>query len=281
MTGDKEFFYLTGFQRSGTTLLCHLLDKHPEVVCAEEPEFSKRIVLGQEGKLKDLDNDSTGKVLRYYDVDHADYSGLVDQYSRGDMDSGDFLENSYRLFNRKNARSTGVKEVCDLSVYRYNYIRKLISYHKGNVRFIFIERDIKGVVNSFVKLGFFPPRKQRINFFNLKKFAGGYLKCLNYIKKNLPEGNTHYLTYERLLENPKSELEKIFGFLRVSSSDKIMQEIINTPSRGIRLAYNGIIRENRDRWLKGLDEKEIRWLDRYFEKKTYRKRFRHMREECN
>ena len=117
---DKsKLFYLTGFQRSGTTLLCHLLDKHPEIVCAEEPEISKRVVYRQYSLLKDPDFDSIKKSLDFYKVPVGRYLELVDTFLANGIDEDAFLRTCYELFNNKNAHWVGAKEVMDLTADRY------------------------------------------------------------------------------------------------------------------------------------------------------------------
>jgi len=273
MNDHSNLFYLTGFQRSGTTLLCHLLDKHPEIVCAEEPEFSKKIIFGHKYKLKDMKSDSIRKVIDHYGVDQDSYMTLVGQYLCGEMSEDKFLRSSYGLFNKKYAKWSGVKEVCDLSAYKHDFINKITGYHKKRLKFIFIERDIKGIAHSFMKLGFFPPRKRRVNIFNLKIFAKNYIKCLNYIKENIPADITYYVTYEDLLSHPANTLEGIFKFLDVTTSEDVINRIVNTPSRGIRQIYNGIITGNAETWRDKLSEKESVWLDKYFLKKSANKNF--------
>lgn len=263
-----QLLYLIGFQRSGTTLLCHLLDKHPEIVCAEEPEVSKRIVFGQIKELVDSGFDSIRKNLEFYNADRKEYGTLADRYVSGELDEDLFLRSVYGLFNRKAAKLAGAKEVCDLSSFKYDYIRKLISFHKGNAKFIFIERDIKGVVNSFKKIGWFPPGKRRISNYNLKKFAKSYLKCVNDADDRLSYCNTHYLTFENLFLNPKKELAKIFEFLEVDSSPEALNTIIHTPSEGLRISYRNFDEKQVIGWKDNLNKKNIEWLNNlYFQKR--------------
>ncbi len=267
---ENNLFYLIAFQRSGTTLLCHLLDKHREIVCIEEPEVSKRIVYRQYDLLRDVNFDSIKKSLDFYQVSTQQYLELVEEYLNNHLDHDLFLRSCYHLFNKKVAKIEGAKEVCELTSYKYDYIRKLISFHKGKAKFIFIERDIKGVVNSFMKLGFFPPGKRRITNFNFKRFAKKYIECLNYTERNLPQEMTHHLTYEDLILQPEKTLREIFRFLEVDLSLSTVEAILNTPSRGMRQVYSGLKREISLEWQKKLSKKQIVWLNNLYSNKRLR-----------
>lgn len=108
-------FYIIGFQRSGTTVLSHLLDKHPQVLCLDEPEISKRIVFKQYDLMCDIEFDSIVKPLKYYNTSSEKYLQLVDKYISSDIETDDFLKLVYGLFNNKGASIVGSKEVCDFT----------------------------------------------------------------------------------------------------------------------------------------------------------------------
>lgn len=266
---QHNLFYLIGFQRSGTTLLCHLLDKHPGIVCAEEPEITKRLVFRQLELMKDVDFDSIKQSLRHYCVESDKYSELVDQYIAGDLDDDSFVRLVYTLFNNKGAHCVGAKEVIDLSSHRYDYFKKLLAMHRGKLKIVFLERNIKGVVNSFMKMGFFPdevfflPRgRKKINTFFLRMFAGKYLQAVNNALQLLDRENSVHVYYEDLLHDPKKELRKIYHFLNVDASEDILRQVLDTSSRGIRCDYNGIIKETADSWTNGLTPGHVSWLDK-------------------
>ncbi len=176
---NTQLFYLVGFQRSGTTMACHLLDKHPEVVCCEEPETTKRIVFRQFDLLADAEFDSVRKLLDYYSVEASADKQLVGKYVRGEMQPDVFLKSCYSLFNKKGAKCVGAKEVFDLTSRRFDYAKRLMSFHGENAKFVYLERDIRGVVCSFMKLGLFPPGKRTPNRTNLRRFTRQYIECLN------------------------------------------------------------------------------------------------------
>jgi hypothetical protein len=265
---DKStLFYLIGFQRSGTTLLCHLLDKHHDIVCDEEPEVSKRITYKQFRLLKNPEFDSIKKTLDFYEVPSEKYTKLVDTFLLGDLEEDSFLRKFYALLNKKGATCVGAKEVCDLTAHKYDFINRLVDYHDSRAKFVFLERDIKGVVNSFIKLGFFPPGKNALTKGNTRRFAKRYIECLNATDRALSSCRTHYLTFRNLMNRPENELTKIYAFLGVDSSERTVKQIVSTPSKGIRVDYKGILKQMSDGWRANIGEKESLWLDRLYTRK--------------
>jgi hypothetical protein len=258
---SNKLFYLTGFQRSGTTLCCQLLDKHPEILCADEPEFVKRIFYNQQEKLNDPKNDSIMKNLEFYNVEFKDYLKIVKQFTDGDISNHNFLTSCYSLMNTKNAPLIGAKEVIDIVSDNFNFIDSLIATHPSETKYIFIERDIKGVIASFIKMGFFPPGKRRINNFNLAKFAKKYRKIIKHAKSVMPQEKTLYITFEKLLTQPEKMMKKIYTFLDVNSKPELISEILTTPRNGVRNRYSAINENIKDNWKQILTEKQIKMLD--------------------
>lgn len=265
-----NLFYLIGFQRSGTTVLCHLLDKHPELVCVEEPEVSKRIVYGQLDLLRDSSFNSIKMPLQHYGGEIGEYIKLVDRYLAAELDEDSFIKCVYSLFNLGGAKCIGAKEVIDLTSDKYDYFNRLLDFHRKNLKIIFLERDIKGVVHSFVKMGFFPnevffiPRgRKKINSVFMKMFARKYSAAIGRVLSLLQQVDYVHLFYEDLLENPFRELEKIYRFLGVDASRETLEYILNTASQGIRCNYSGIAKETAAGWEKGLSFRQIAWLDKF------------------
>lgn len=160
--------------------------------------------------------------------------------------------------------------------YRYDYIRKLASFHK-KVKFIFIERNCKGVVNSFIKLGFFPPGKRRINTFNIKRFAKEYLHCVNYIDKYLPQESRLNITFEEFIQTPQEVLSRIFMFLGADASESTIDSILNTPSKGLRQVYSGIKKNVVNDWSFNINGAQAQWLDRLYNQKRF---FNRQKQAC-
>ena len=256
----ENLFYLLGFQRSGTTLLSYLMDSHPDILCADEPEFAKRIIYNQHEKLSDLTNDSIRKNLDFYKADKAKYKALACEFRNGNLTEAEFLKSAYSLLNTKNAKRIGAKEVVDIASLKFDFPSRLIAIHQPGTKYIFIERDIKGVVSSFIKMGFFPPGKRRINNINLAKFAKKYRKIIKHAKSVIPQEKTLYITFEELLTQPDEMMKKIYTFLDVNSTPEMISEILTTPRNGVRNRYSAINENIKDNWKQILTEKQIKTL---------------------
>ena len=170
MSQEKQLFQLTGFQRSGTTLLAYLLNAHPDILCADEPELTKRVIYDQKYMLSDLNNDALKKNLDYYKVDKTKYLQLVDNYLSGHLNDRTFIIQCYELMNKKNASLIGSKEVCDIVSFKFDFLNLLLKLNPPDTKYIIIERNFNDIAESFKKIGFFPPGKRKINFINSKIF---------------------------------------------------------------------------------------------------------------
>jgi len=255
-------FYFTGFQRSGTTLCSHLLDAHPSILCADEPEFAKRIFYSQHEKLRDPDNDSIKKNLEFYGVNFSDYLKIVDKLDSGKISIHNFLISCYELMNHKNAPVIGAKEVIDIVSDKFNFIDSLIEIHPPETKYIFIERDIKGVTASFIKMGFFPPGKKRLINFNLVRFAKKYSRIVRHAKSIMPKDQTLFLTFENLIDDPEDTLHQMFNFLNVNSNPKLISKILHNSRIGVRFKYTEINKNIKNNWQKILTEKQIKILNK-------------------
>ena len=256
----NQLFYLTGFQRSGTTLLCQLLDKHPDILCAEEPEFAKRIFYNQHDKLKDPKNDSIKRNLDFYDVKFEDYLKIINNFSSDKLSIHDLLVSCYKCLNRKNASIIGAKEVIDIVSDKFNFIESLITIHPKDTKYIFIERNVEGVVASFIKMGFFPPSKRKLNNFNLARFAKKYKKIQTHAKSIMPKEHTLFITYKELLDEPQITLKSIYNFLDVNADIQLISQILNTPRNGVRNNYTEIDPTIKDNWKNILTERHLKIL---------------------
>ena len=258
-----NIFYILGFQRSGTTILCHLLDKHPEVSCANEPELSKTIVYGRVDKLEKIENHAINRCIEYHGAFPDEYLNLVGRYRNGELDEHAFLSSAYRLFAKPNSAMAGAKEALEIAAEKFSWLEKLVGIHSGmGVKYVFVERDIKDIVASFLTFGFFPPGKKKLNFRNMKQFVKSYFKIIDNAVALLEKKDVLFKRFEDIAAEPRKELSDIFEFLGVDASDETVAEVAETPSSGSQAEYRGEfgpIRGNRallpDKWEKWLERR--------------------------
>ena len=258
----EDFFYILAFQRSGTTLLSYLLDAHPEVVCVDEFELAKRLIYGQPELLRDVTFATNRQVLTHYGVAADDYRAVCASFLSGAIKAREFIERAHALCDRKGARVVGGKEVCDIEGYRYDFVRRLLGLHEYRVKVVFIERDIKGVVASFLKLGFLPPGRRKISPWRLRRFARQYVRVVNYIEKYVRRcSEVVSITYEELMASPETVLAKVFRFLNVQNSPDVIASVLQRPGRGPREAFTGLRPELARDWQRLLTPAQVRMLD--------------------
>ena len=150
----------------------------------------------------------------------------------------------------------------------YGFMNKLVKDFVHSSVIIFIERDIKGILSSFIKLGFIPPGKKELNRKNIKKFTKEYVKCVNNIDMCASKfSEAYYIKYENLVKFPKDCLYGLFRFLEVEVDDYTIEQILMTQRRTSRIDYKKIQSELVDSWKNNLSPETINFVDRYFKKK--------------
>jgi hypothetical protein len=262
-------FFIIGQQRSGTTLLDYLINAHPEVVSFCEWELLGMIYSNQKARLRDIEFDSFVKNKKDHNIATEKYLDLVEIYLSDGMSTRDFIEKVYDLGKYSDkVKAIGGKEAISLSHQKYGFMKKLVKNFDHSSVIIFIERDIKGVLSSFIKLGFLPPGKKQLNSKNIKKFTKEYVKCVNDIDmcaSNFSE--TYYIRYEDLIESPRDNLYGVFRFLDVEANDYTIEQILMTQRKTSRIDYKKIRPELVDSWKHNLSPETINFADRYFKKK--------------
>jgi hypothetical protein len=72
-----------------------------------------------------------------------------------------------------------------------------------------------------------------------------------------------FVHYERLLDDPRRELKKIFEFLDVDSSKPALERCLSNPSRGVRIRFDGIDRGRNDLWRSHLPPDTAAWIKKF------------------
>jgi sulfotransferase family protein len=212
ITKEKQFIFLIGAPRSGTTMLFNSISAHPSVSSAniEINLFSDYIapLVGNYEKEEDKSGERGGGV-----------SGLPLLISREKFDDSvmNLIDTVYKSFNISPAH-TVVLDKCP----SYSQCTGLINYYVPNAKYIHIIRDGRDMAFSWYKLA-----------------ATGWLKkdfktaCLDWIRlKNLAKTarkfneNYYELHYEDLLHNSASELNKVFAFCKLDASLELVQSIV-------------------------------------------------------
>jgi hypothetical protein len=252
--------FIVGCPRSGTTLLQHILDAHPDVAIAPETHFIRNFYLKQK-LYGDLSQDTN-----YYQL--IDDIIALPVFLEMKLNAGNFreaakqIERSYAaIFSLilqqfaydKNARIIGEKTPNHLL-----YMPTLEKFFP-NARFIHIIRDPRAVVNSW--------RNVPWSNGSVIKDAAVWHRYMRTARLSPPAKSSLFtLHYEQLILEPKTSLVSICNFLGLPF-DREMLLYHSLPSSSQTLntvrepwksqAIQPISQKTLDLWQKSLSNSEI------------------------
>lgn len=204
---------LTGFPRSGSTLLMSILDQNPIFESGDDSELGQLLsvsinfIQGNIGHFQ-LDNRVVGEAFTNYC--NAGLNAWIDTICPKD-----------KIFIDKSRHWTNFLDL---------YF-KIIQ----DTKVIFIIRDLRGIVNSFEKIRsnsiYFDSKSENISVENtpaliqramqtlaIQYIESAILSCKLIKETNFPhKDNIYFCRYEDLTKNPNEELNKIYSFLELDS----------------------------------------------------------------
>lgn len=205
-------FFIVGCPRSGTTLLCSLVDAHPELCVPPESHIFTRFSMF----IKYYGDFSDDKNLYRFVHDFLSDSWI--KHWRLSISAqqfiDDLIERSFagcidHLFEIY-AMQFGKKRWGDKSPSHTGYVLEIKQLFP-NAKFIHLIRDGRDVAESLVRVPFSPIDivsnaqlwRKRVSFFHRAK---KYLSQDDYLE----------LSYESLVRNHRQELSRVFNFLNVA-----------------------------------------------------------------
>jgi hypothetical protein len=198
--------FVTGFQRSGTTLLRDLISRHPDVkhMFHETGHLSKGIEkLYNSKELNDRFPKQNSHGLR---------SGKVKIDWNMKKDSWGEKIPYYTFFVKKGRYNRSI----------FNYIIDWNSHFSPNSAIIHIVRHPYDVGLSTKKRGFSSSITKPIKQYS--KMVPKFIKETNKIFKNI-----YHIKYEDLLFKPEESLALLFEFCQLNNDDKTIKDVINSP----------------------------------------------------
>jgi hypothetical protein len=213
-------FFIVGVDRSGTTLLRVMLDRHPLLAIPPESHFIPRlwarhrrygpngIVDRKELFLRDLDADPHFRQWR------LSLQAVRDELSK---ESSPTLAAAIECTFRAYAHSRGKVRWGDKTP-GYAEQVDLLSRLFPEARFVHLIRDGRDVALSMMDLGRLHRRAATVAFFwrrriGVAKSKGQLLGSRRYLE----------LRYESLVEDPERELKRLCGFLDLSFAPEMLQ----------------------------------------------------------
>lgn len=206
---NKIYYFLSGFPRSGNTLLSSILNQNPDI-CVYGNSVLSEIFADLE--FKKLHNEI--------------FLNFPDQYCLENI-SKNLFHNYYEHINSK--------YIIDRSCWTTkNNIEVLQKYCPNNIKIIFLYRDIIEILASFIKWS-----SENETF--LDRFSSTREKCDYLMSENGPILR-HYMSYENLhsysdtishicvsyddiVLDTKNTIEKIYSFLDIQNYNHNLEEI--------------------------------------------------------
>ncbi|MEO6882857.1 MAG: sulfotransferase [Bacteroidia bacterium] len=224
MISDKQFVFIIGAPRSGSTWLHHLLAAHSKVAASNEEltifnsyiipwirNFEKEEIASREGNSK---------------------QGLPHLWSREKLDEqiNNFLENIYSTF-----AITSQHEIILDKQPNYSFYVDVIHYYFPEAKFIHIIRDGRDAAYSWnrvwYKAGFGNP-----SFYGACTDWLKYKNAAHKAKELYPE-NYLEVRYENLLKNTSEELMRILDFCGVKAFPEEIKNIVDANTDEKKLVH--------------------------------------------
>lgn len=243
--------FVVGTQRSGTTLLCQILNAHPRLYVLNEFWELYRHVSGQVRDPADL-----RQVLVRHLVLPADHGLFAGPRTAEAAEAADTYD-PFAEFEAAIAFKLGLvgKTRWGIKDPRLTYFLPLFAERYPLARFIVITRDPRGVCASQLR--------QRWNVANV--YSGARLWLLEVqlhraFQKAFPD-RVHWIRYRDLIGAPEASLESICRFLGESFSDEMLHHHEKSPifsiHEGNRRATNPIDPSAVEEWRRRLSPRAV------------------------
>lgn len=277
--------FLVAKDRSGTTLLQTMLDSHPNICAPLESRFVLHLKNKYQGKKlwsKKLKNQfvqdlfKEQKMILLWEIDKdalkIRLENLPESTTYGEICKQVYI--SSKSFHRKET----IKLIVDKNPI-YAIMIPLIKEVYPEAKFIHLVRDYRGNINSILKFY----RK-----ISIKKLGLSWVMTNSEIEKSKEMQPENFITlrYEDLLDNPKSELERLTNYFNLefhpamlTYNERIAKAISAYVERspnekvrkvreiGIATVHKNlskpIVNSYKDKWKETLSKEEIETLEKY------------------
>lgn len=253
---DSEPVFITGWGRSGTTLLGNIVDRHPDISVFIESFFIPKYYylqflywpLTKDSNWLKLANDITNELRSVKNELKMDSEGLLSVGQRTYPALIDFLLKEW-------ARSRGAVRWGDKSP---GYLNKFPLLHRmyPDAKFLLINRDGRDVCLSWREHGWESnpvtiARSWRKSINNARRYAEKYLSHSNFME----------VRYEDLIANPEQTVTMIMEFIGVSFHENLLapsdQRSINPALKEWGKVNEEIDKNNALKWMRNMDDDEV------------------------
>ena len=198
----KPYIFIGGVPSSGTTLVRAMLDAHPDIRCGEETRLVPRILQMRERWIR---TKQENKRLKAAGLNETVITRIV----------RNFVSNVIELHGPK------ANFLCNkdpLSLSQMPFLHQMFS----KAKFLLIIRDGRAVANSIVS------RNITITGVDHKSYLSAAMfwnKAVEKMWKNCKSlGSKHCLPvyFERLVDTPKEEINKVLEFLKIPWNENVL-----------------------------------------------------------
>ncbi|MCI5050082.1 MAG: sulfotransferase [Rickettsiales bacterium] len=222
---QKQWFFVAGFEKSGTTWLQKMLDFHPEMRCMGEGHAIRHI-----GKpLQDLFNTYNAVIKK---TNQAVYNNKDVDYRPSDAKTYQAMFMMLVMSTIIETPDDTVKFIGDKTPNNDSYLVPLSNLFP-NAKFIHIIRDGRDVLVSYTKHMNRTYDDEEYNYENSAEFISKAWSARIKIGKAFQQqnpGQLHEVRYEDLLTRPHAELKKMYQFLGVTATDEQINEAVEATS---------------------------------------------------
>ncbi|MBY6186819.1 sulfotransferase [Marinobacter hydrocarbonoclasticus] len=200
---SKNIHFVTGYARSGTTLLASILGRNPNIIATPETCFFEHLY-------KSNGYPKKREVIRSRFLKDLNLESEV--YDRNNSCTELFIDGVTEY--SKSKPSAGV--IVEKSPHHLCFIRRVSKEIEGS-KFVVIVRDPRAIYSSLHKVPW--------SHNSISRFCAEWNARQKYLNDALLDkglkNKIHVIRYEDLLSNPKSEIEKVCNFLGVVYSDSM------------------------------------------------------------
>ena len=271
---DCKPFFILGCARSGTSLVSRMLNQHPRIAVPYESHLYNTFYtwLKYYGSLEDDAN--IDRLIT--DILATDVMNDWDpQLSREEVwpqiktrDFGGVVQAILSAYARKNGKPCWGEKTP-----QHAFFWDAINSAIPEARVIHIVRDGRDVALSLLNARFGPK-----TVYGCAHFWNRYLDQMERIKGTVKPENLFEVQYERLLEEPETELRKICDFLGESYEPSMLEFYQNksryqTDPQNLQNLMNPVLKDNKQKWRSRMSVKEISVFEaissRYLKKYGY------------
>ncbi|GAB4235718.1 MAG: hypothetical protein Kow0032_20410 [Methyloligellaceae bacterium] len=224
ITLDQRPIFVTGSERSGTTLIMTILGCHPEIAVPEVtwyyPRFRPWLFtygdLSQEANFRTLVNEMAYGLRKPFfgmDVNPAIFGEEIFERARS-------LEQSFAgvfaAMLGRYAQNEGKPRWGEKTPYNLFYIGEILEDFP-NAQIVLITRDGRDVCAEFLDASFGPT-----NIYAAAELWNDGQKAVKPWRDRLDPGQWYDISYEALVRDPVSELKKLCAFLGVDYLDDLL-----------------------------------------------------------